>query len=222
MISTLVSVAALGLGVAPSAADAAAIIEAGSSTVAAGQSGSFDVVLTSTGGSFDVSGFSVELSVPANSGVTFTGASAITTTAGYLFSTLQTPPLTFSAFPTTDFVISDASVTPPDFFVTVAPGQTYGLGHVTYSVASGTHPGVIPDSLLNLGTTTELLDVSDHVITSSVSNGSITVVGTSVPEPSSLILWLITAVTLLAAGGIYNGGPFVSPLGGFARSEPDS
>jgi hypothetical protein len=198
MAATLLPLAALGLGVSPGPAGAAAIIAVGSSTAAAGQTGSFDVVLTSTGGSFNVSAFSVELSVPASSGITFTGASVSTTTAGYLFSTLQLPPLTFATFPTTDFIASDASATAP-FFVNVLPGQTYGLEHVTYSVASGTHTGVVPLSLVNLGVNTQLLDVSDSVIASSGSSGSITVGGTSVPEPSSLVLGFIAAGALIAA-----------------------
>jgi hypothetical protein len=201
MIPLLLLLTALARGLAPSAASAAAIIEAGSTSAAAGRTGSFDILLTSTGGSFNVSAFSVELSVPSSSGVTFTGAGTGTTTASYLFSTLQSPPMTFATFPTTDFIASDSSVTSP-FFATIAPGQTVGLEHVTYSVAASAPSGVVPISIMSIGTDTQLLDLSDTLIPASGSNGSITVAGSAVPEPSSLVLTLIGGVTLFAAGRI--------------------
>jgi hypothetical protein len=195
-------VAAAGLGLAPGAAGAGAIIEAGSATTAAGQTGSFDVLLTSTSGSFNVSAFSVELSVPAGSGITFTGSSANTTAGGYLFTTLQSPPLTFATLPATDFIAGDALLSSP-FVATLATGQTFGLEHVTFAVAGGAPSGVVPVSVANLGTNTELLDINAALISASASNGSINVVGAAVPEPSSLILGLVAAATLIGAGRIW-------------------
>jgi hypothetical protein len=57
---------------------------------------------------------------------------------------------------------------------------------------------------MRLETTTQLLDISGNLISASGSNGSITVAGSSVPEPSSLVLTLIGGVFLFAAGWIWN------------------
>jgi hypothetical protein len=99
----------------PAPAFADLILQVENATAHAGGTGSFDVVLAATDGTFQVSGFSVELAVAAGSGVTFTGASVDTTTASYVFTTLQAPPFTFATFPTTDFTASDSSMTAPGF-----------------------------------------------------------------------------------------------------------
>ena len=56
------------------------MIEAPELTVAPGSSGSFDVLITSTGGTFNVASDIVELSLIGLSGVSFTGVSIDTVT----------------------------------------------------------------------------------------------------------------------------------------------
>jgi hypothetical protein len=59
----------------------------------------------------------------------------------------------------------------------VSSGQTFGLEHVLYTVARGTPAGVVPVSIVNLGTNTELLNINFNIIPSSASNRSINVGG---------------------------------------------
>ena len=171
----------------PTSARAGLVVTVVSSSALAGGVGSFDVNLSNIGGttSYEVSGFSVELSVPAGSGITFTGAN-VSTALPYLFGTLQTPPLTFSTFPNTDFIAGDSSQTSP-FYTTLSPGGgSFGLEHVSYAVAPGTALGPVTVSIVGLGSTTEILAIDGTPFPSSSVNGTITV--TSVPEPSSLFL----------------------------------
>ncbi len=133
-------------------------------------------------------------------------ASVNTTTAPYVFSTLQTAPLIFATFPTANsFVASDSYASFPGW-VAVLAGQTVGLEHVTYSVASGTHAEAVTVSISSLGTTTAILDQDDSVMTSSAINGSISIGGASVPEPSSMLLGVIAAVSLITVRRIWSTG----------------
>jgi hypothetical protein len=88
-LTGLFVLAALLLGLWPGSADAGVVIQVDNSTAPTGGSGTFDVILSNTGTSAQtVSGFSVELSVAAASGVEFTGVTAVTTAAPYIFGTL--------------------------------------------------------------------------------------------------------------------------------------
>src|SRR4051794_6464344 len=103
-VAIALAISALSLAFGPSPARAALILTVANSTALTGGTGSFDVVLSSTSGTFAVSGFAVELSVSGASGVRFTAANVNTTAAPYIFGTLQSPPLTFNTFPNTDFI----------------------------------------------------------------------------------------------------------------------
>jgi hypothetical protein len=179
--------AGLFVSLGPVAARAELVVTVLSSSATVGGTGSFDVDLTnnSASTSYDVSGFSVELSVGGSSGVTFTGAS-VSTTANYLFGTLQSPPLTFNTFPTTDFVASDSSMTSP-YVTEVDPGATFGLEHVTFSVSPGAALGPVTVSILGLNTTTDTYDIDGNILPTSVATGAITILS-AIPEPSSLRL----------------------------------
>src|SRR5579884_2360142 len=80
-----------------------------------GGSGAFDVTLADVSGSFNVGGFTFELSVPGGSGVTFTNASMSTggtyIFAGNSFDTANSLPFSLNSFPTTDVAASDAANT---------------------------------------------------------------------------------------------------------------
>jgi hypothetical protein len=186
----LFTLAALASSLYPRVASAGLVIEVENASAQAGGTGSFDVVLAATSGTFDVSAFSVELSVAAGSGVTFTGASVDTTTAPYLFTTLQEPPLTFDSFPTNDFTASDSDMTSPGF-VTLSgpPTTTFGVENVTFAVAPGTPAGPVAVSIV-IGNNTQILDLTGDILPTTAVNGTITIGASAVPEPSSLIMGL--------------------------------
>jgi hypothetical protein len=190
----LALLAATSLALAASPAQAGLVFEVLNSTAKSGGLGSFDVVLLDTGGTYQVSGFSIEPVVSAGSGVKFTSATPNPIAAAYLFGTYQSAPSPFATdpnnpnspaqFPLTDFVASDADFTAP-YFVTLNTGNEYGLAHVTYSVAQGTPTGSITVSLASSGTS--LSDINGDPITFTTSNGIIGVV----PEPASIVSLLL-------------------------------
>ena len=71
-------------------------------------------------------------------------------------------------------------------FVTLNPGDLFGLAHVTYSVDSGAPAGPVVVSLVPAGTS--LSDNNGGPVSFTTSNGTITISTTSVPEPSSIVL----------------------------------
>ena len=178
---------------APAQADL--IVEVQDSTAAAGGTGAFDVMLHDTGGTFNVSGFQVQLSVPGGSGIQFTSVDTSTSTP-YIFGTLQSPPLSFDLFPNTTFTASDSDFTPP-FFTTLFAGDIFGLVHVNYSVASGTPASDVLVSIVPAGTM--LFDDNTPIpnpIAYTPVNGTIHLRG--VPEPSAMLLMAIGGAALLA------------------------
>jgi PEP-CTERM motif len=191
---TLLALAVFMLSLMPPPAAAGLILQVENATAQAGGTGSFDVVLAATDGTFQVSGFSVELSVAAGSGVTFTGASVDTTTAPYVFTVLQEPPFTFATFPTTDFTVSDSSMTSPGYVTLMGPPTvTVGIEHVTFAVGSGTPDGAAAISVV-AGDNTQILDVNADFLSFATTDGTITVSSIAVPEPSSAIMGFLGMV----------------------------
>lgn len=195
----LIPLAAVALALCGFATPARAglIIQALDATVAPGGTGSFDVVLKDDGGTFQISGFTVEVAVTAGSGVTFTAADTLTdsTKEPYLFGTYQSSPLPFAtdpanpgvaaSFPNNDFVAGDVSMTSPGF-VTLNSGDILGLAHVSFSVDSGVPVGDTIAVTIVTGGNTSLADDSGAPVAFSPSDGTIKVAAT--PEPSSLVL----------------------------------
>lgn len=118
------------------------IIELPTISVTPGTSGGFDVLVFNNNpmgeGSYNVAGFSLELSLTGPAGVMFTGVDIATSAAPYLFHLSGTDvpvpgssPLSYDLFPTTTFMASDAEFAAP-YFKVIAPGETYGLAHVYY------------------------------------------------------------------------------------------
>ena len=208
---------ALALAPSPTSALADLTISVLSSAAPVGGSGSFDALLSNSGtASFQVSGFSVELTVATGSGVKFTAASVATTAAPYLFGTFQSPP-PFSNItsPTTDFIASNTSFTPPNYYIVVAPGASFGLEHVTDSVAPGTAIGPITVTVADLGGGTSLSDVNGNAISFAATNG--TIAPFSVPEPTSIGLMSAAmasvALTALARQKRLGSRAGVNPIG---------
>jgi hypothetical protein len=189
------------LGVSPTRAVAGLVLTVEPSSAPAGGVGSFDVLLSDTGGSYQIGSFSVELAVATNSHIEFTAASTNTTMASYIFGTLQSPPFYFNTFPIQDFTVSDASFTSP-YYVTLTTGEVVGLEHVTYSVAAGTAPGPVTVTLADIGTGTSLADAIGNNVTFTASNGTITVTPSGVPEPSSLVLMTTALLGTASIAGV--------------------
>lgn len=184
-ISHRAALAAVLLAFAACPARAQLAITALDSTAQSGGTGSFDIVLQDLGGTFQIGGFSLELSVPGASGITFTAVDTLTTDA-YLFGALQSLPFSFDSFPNTTFSASDTDFTAPGY-VTLNPGDLYGLAHVSYSVLAGTPGGAVTVSLLDVGGGTSLSDDAGNPVSFSATNGTITVQSV-VPEPSAFAL----------------------------------
>ncbi|HEX4053400.1 MAG TPA: hypothetical protein VHX86_03965 [Tepidisphaeraceae bacterium] len=155
------------------------VFEAVDSSALAGGTGNFDIILADTGGTFSVSAFTVEPTVPDTSPVQFTGVTTNTTTDPYIFGTDQLPPLSYNTFPTTDLIALDADFTGVEY-VTLNSGQALGLANVTYEVAPGASAGPVTISFASDGTS--LSDVIGNAIPFTAPDGTITVV---VPEPAS-------------------------------------
>jgi hypothetical protein len=186
LLGTLVVLAAVGM---PCRADL--VISAPNFGALSGSSGTFDILLSDNGGSFNLSGFSLELSVSPPPGVSFTAVDTTTATP-YIFGALQVPPFSFDIFPNTQFTASDSDFTAP-FFVTVNPGDVYGLAHVSYSVDPGAAEGPRSLAFQDLGGGTSLSDDIGNPIAFDVANGSANVV----PEPASVTLVGIGAASVL-------------------------
>ncbi len=187
LAALVVVAAALGSG-APCRADL--VITAPNLSVAPGSAGSFDVLITSTGGTFNVASDTVELSLIGLSGVTFTGVSIDTVTPyiyGALSATTAGSTFTFSTFPGTqfetfDFILSTGATT-------IGPGDSFGLVNVQYSVAADAVVG--SSGALTFGPDTSLADATGLPVAFTAQNGSITVSGAVIPEPSSVALLAI-------------------------------
>jgi hypothetical protein len=167
------------------------IVEAPTLTLAPGSSGSFDILITSTGGSFDVASDTVELTLNGLSGVSFTGASIATSTP-YIYgansATTAGSTFTFSTFPGTTLETFDFLF--PAGAQTINAGDVFGLVNVAYSVDAGATPGATGS--LALGADTSLADTAGNNVPFTAQNGSITIA--TVPEPASAVL--------LAVGGM--------------------
>jgi hypothetical protein len=169
------------------------VLEAPSVSAAPGSSGSFDLLIedTDAAGSpaYHVAGISSELAI-SGSGVTFTGVTTGTATpnvfAGHSFSDDYGSPLSYSSFPTNDFIYGDVDDLP---YQAVSPGDVFGILHVSYSVDAGAAAG--PLDLTIEGVTDGTTDVSDEVgnaVPFTVQNGVFTV---AVPEPAAGLLALL-------------------------------
>lgn len=110
----------------------------GSATVGSPSTGNtFEVSITNVGStaSVPIAGFSFGLSVPGASGITFTDATISTVLNSYLFAgQTSTPPFSLDSFPNQSFIASDFYA--QNGGIVINPGQTFGLGLITFDVAS--------------------------------------------------------------------------------------
>ena len=160
--------------------------------------------------SFNVAGFQFDLQVPAGSGVLFTNATTSTAAATYIFagnsiadslfggSLIVSPP---PPPPTIDLQGFDTVAT-PGTFRTLNPGNSFGLGLISFTVDASVTPGIVPVSIIPFDISTApngtlISDDQGGSIPVTTSDGTITIQpGTTVvPEPSTLM------VTVVIGGG---------------------
>ena len=174
------------------------VIETPNLTLNPGSSGSFDLLITSTGGSFNVASDMVELSLNGLSGVSFTNVSIATVTP-YIYgansATTEGSTFTFSTFPGTQFEVFDFLF--PSGATTIGTGDAFGLVNVQYSVAADATPG--SSGTLVIGPDTSLADAAGANVPFTSPGGSITI--TAIPEPSAMILLAIGCGAVVAVAG---------------------
>jgi hypothetical protein len=174
------------------------ILTGQSVTVAAGSSNNaVEIDLTNSGPTdITVAAFSFGVQI-SDSDVSFTDVTTGTTST-YIFAgnSLFGPDLTG---PTSgqSVIASDVFATPNKGAV-LASGTTVGLGRISFDVAAGAASGSFPVNFLAFPTSSlsDPTPLDIHIDT--LSPGGITILPTSVPEPSSLIPLLGCA--LLAVG----------------------
>jgi hypothetical protein len=172
---------------APAQAGTALVMTVENASVSPGGTGSLDILLANQAAattSATIAGFSIDLKVAAGSGITFTGASD-STASPYIFSWnsmgfLPTviPPSEIQA---NDFAIAGGTLLNPG-------GPPVGLAHITFSADPSVSLGVIPVTLVDYQGGTSLSDTNNNNLSFSIVNGQITVIASSVPEPSSIAL----------------------------------
>lgn len=208
-LALILAAGALALRPSAGRADPVLTLQAPALGAAPGSSGSFDVTITNDGNVAEtLSSFQFEL--VAGPGVSFDAVTTATdpVAAPYVFGTSgyddenglslwlnQPTDASGNPLPGDDLLAQDTDGAPFSY-VTLAPGQTYGLAHVDYSVDGGAAGSI---ALGFVGGSTILTDGALDISTQSfedypggsvaADNGSIGVVaeGAAVPEPSSLV-----------------------------------
>jgi hypothetical protein len=189
-------------------------------SVPPGFSGTFELDLvnpTTNTSSFQVEGFQFELRVPVGSGVLFSDATTSTSAAPYIFSgnsiadsffggsliVSPPPPPSTSDLHGLDFVVT------PNTFTTLRPGDSFGLGLISFTVDASAGPGFVPISIIPLNADnfagTQLSDPDGNPISFLTSDGGITIRTSVVPEPSSMTLALLGAAAMATVGFVRRG-----------------
>lgn len=170
----------------------------GSATVSAPSTGNtLEVSITNVGNtaSTPVAGFSFGLSVPGASGITFTNATISTVINSYLFAgQTSTPPFSNVGFPNQSFIATDFYAAAGG--INISPGQTFGLGLITFDVASNaTNPTTVT---LAAFPATGVSDDQGNNLAFTGFNGTITFA--AVPEPAT---WAMIGVGAVSLSGWY-------------------
>jgi len=182
-------------------------------TVPPGFAGTFELDLlnpSTNTQSFNVAGFQFELQVPAGSGVLFTGATTSTAAATYIFAGNSIADALFGSSlivsppppPATSDLLGLDTVATPGSFTTLNPGNSFGLGLISFTVDESAAAGIVPVSIIpfDVNTAPNGTLISDNLgnsIPFTATDGTITIqAGTIVvPEPSTLM------VTVVIGGG---------------------
>ena len=175
--------------------------------VTAGSAGTLelDLLNTSSTQSFNVAGFQFELQVPSNSGVLFTNATTSTAAATYIFAGNSTADSLFGGSlivsppppPATSDLQGLDTVATSGTFTTLNPGNSFGLGLISFTVGASAASGTVPVSSIpfDINTAPNGTLISDNQggsIPFTTSDGTITIrAGNVVPEPSTFTLTIV-------------------------------
>lgn len=203
----LTAAGALACVIGTGAARADLVLSMTPGSANAGGSGSFDVVLTDTGGNFNVAGFNFEITT-SNADVTFTDITIDTVAASYIFAgdSLLAAPVTGSILENPPSTAQDAQAgdVPADSAsMAIANGDEFGLGHVLFTIAPGASTGPVS---IDFGSATSLSDQSGAAIAFDTSGGMLTVTGGTIatPEPAMTgVLGLALIIGLIYRRRLY-------------------
>lgn len=186
---------------APSTARAGLVFRVTPSEAIPGSSGWFDIVLLNdsdpvTGPTYQVGGFSAEVSVAADSGVTFTGATEDTDDQ-YIFSNNPSPPTLASSMADSGISVNDLSQATP-FYHDLAPGDSVGIARILYML-DGSVPVAGPLAQIAVmfdavGTTVSGADGVTALPISELADGTITAIPEIDPAVGGSALALAVAV----------------------------
>lgn len=187
------------VALAPDARAVPQLVLQAPTVTATGPGGTFDLLIANTnptgGASYDLAVDTFEFQIIGLPGATITDVS-IDTATPYVYVTSGTTlggSLATSSLPATDFTATDSEFAPPGYR-TIAPGDVFGLAHVTYALAPGTSG---TGTLHFVAANSSLTDPDGGDIPFGIQDGSLTVVN-SVPEPSALLSALAAAGMCLA------------------------
>ena len=159
-------------------------------------SNTLEIDLTNTGpASLSLGGFSFEIEV-TDPHITFTSATTATG-AAYVFAgnSLFGPTINTSAPGQT---LDASDLWGGSGGATVAAGATVGLGHVLFDVSAGDSSGLVTVMLSPFPATSLADSGGNNIGVNTLTNGSITIAGSPVPEPSALTLAFL-GLTALAS-----------------------
>ena len=190
----------LGASVAPAAEIDVAGVPTINVTQGVGGSGSFDIYLTAPAGT-QIQGDQINLDLPNQSFVTFTGESTATSQP-YLFAGASVA--AFDQSGPNEAYVTDFYLAPP--FYTLATGAEQGVLHVSYNIAPNTPVGSYAMTFDTNDPNTDPFatffnDPSGNFISFSATGGviNVTSAASTVPEPGA-IASLMSAAFALAGG----------------------
>ncbi len=195
--------------------------------------GSFEVDVSNPGSDVTVNAFTIELTLPNLAGVVFTGASTNTTTDPYIFASVGgeayfgSSSFQFASLNSpTDLVASDNDWLSPVPTggtlpaITVSNGASYGLAVVSYDASGAPAGSTNPINFFSTGTSASDTNFGTINLDYSTPAGEIVVSGTiAVPEPSTLVLFLATALPVLVAGGFFRARAAIRNRSSEAKSQ---
>ena len=185
----------------PSRADLVLNMIVENSSATPGSDGSFDVILENAQAStvdVTIGGFNIDVLLANTDKVTFTAVDS-NTALNYIFTSTGSFGFQGNVLGSGIEVTANDLALPPLNGVTLMPGQSFGLAHVSYQVAANAVGGTVTVPLVGIGVGTTLADENGGSIADfSTRAGTISILA-QVPEPSSLPLLAIGfAVVLLS------------------------
>jgi hypothetical protein len=203
-LAVVVSVTAAA---APARAGLVLSLEPSPTSISAGSTGTFEAILTNTGpGDVDIATFNYQLQISDAAPVSFQGVTDATSIEPYIFGALGFGiggvlgnDAGFNTLTVSDFL---NNFVPPDSPVVLASGASASLGLISVAVdpsATTQDVSVLVNNDINFtfvaSTNTGMII---PIAIDSVANGMISIKGTAVPEPSTLVMGLTGLFALTA------------------------